>query len=59
VSAPRYPIWMFVVVALAIALAGFGVAQWQPGSGMMVVAVAATLWVAFVQARAIKKKSNG
>ena len=38
---------MYLVVALATALIAFGMAQVVPGSGMIFVALATTLWTAY------------
>ena len=46
-----FPIWIYVVVAFAIALIAFGVAQIVPGGGMVFVALAATLWTAYAVSR--------
>jgi hypothetical protein len=46
-----YPFWLFALVALLIAGTAFGIAQIAPGMGAPFVALASTLWVAFVAAR--------
>ena len=46
-----FPTWIYFVVAFAIALIAFGIAQIAPGLGMPFVALATTLWVAYSVAR--------
>ncbi len=46
-----FPLWVFAVVALLIALIALALAQIVPGSGMMFVVGATILWMAFVQIR--------
>ena len=50
-----FPIWVFVAVALAIALAAFGLAQLASGAGMPFVIGATGLWTAYVASRRWKK----
>lgn len=45
------PMWVDVVVALAIAVMAFGIAQLVPGLGIVFTAFASTLWVAYSVAR--------
>lgn len=41
------PMWVYVVVALVIAVMGFGIGQLVPGLGMVFMVLASTLWVAY------------
>lgn len=45
------PMWVHVIVALAIAAMVFGIGQLVPGLGMVFTALASTLWVAYSDAR--------
>ena len=45
------PVWVYVVVALLIATLAFGAAQLLPGSGMIIVTLGSTLWVAYAVRR--------
>jgi hypothetical protein len=47
VSAGAFPLWVYGVAALLIALIAFGLSQVQPGLGMAFVAIATTLWTAW------------
>lgn len=46
-----FPSWVYVVVAILIASAAFALGQWIPGLGVMFVAGASTIWVAYVAYR--------
>lgn len=46
-SQPLFAISTYVIVAFAIALIAFGLAQVVPGSGVVFVALASTLWTAY------------
>ncbi len=48
------PIWVYLVVAIAIALIGFGIGQVMPGLGVPFVALASTSWTAYSVYRARK-----
>ena len=48
---PVFPIWVFAVVAMAIALTAFAAGQMEPGIGVAFTAFATTLWVAYVAKR--------
>lgn len=50
----KVPIWVYLVVALAIALVAFGIGQVLPGLGVPFVALASTLWVAYAVSSARK-----
>jgi uncharacterized membrane protein len=41
------PMWIYAVVALAIAAMAFGIGQLMPGLGMIFAVLASTLWVAY------------
>lgn len=45
------PLWVYFVVAFAIALIAFGIGQIAPGYGVPFVALAATLWAAYSASR--------
>ena len=45
------PIWVYFVVAVAIALTAFAIAQLVPGLGVAFVALASTLWTAYAASR--------
>jgi len=45
------PMWVYVVVAFAIAVMAFGIGQPVPGLGMVFTALASSLWVAYSVAR--------
>lgn len=45
------PIWVYAVVALAIALMAFAIGHFVPGLGVAFVALASTLWTAYSAAR--------
>jgi hypothetical protein len=55
VSGTLLPLWVYLAVALAIALVAFGLAQLHPGAGMPFVIVATTVWTAYVASRRWKK----
>ncbi len=42
-----FPIWVYFVVALAIALIAFGIGQLVPGLVVAFVALASTMWAAY------------
>ena len=46
------PMWVYGLVALAIALIAFGIGQVMPGMGVPFVALAATCWTAYAANRA-------
>ncbi|MDO6412924.1 hypothetical protein Q4F19_00870 [Sphingomonas sp. BIUV-7] len=46
-----FPMWVFLAVALAIAVVAFGLGQISRGAGVPLVAAATTLWVAYVAQR--------
>jgi hypothetical protein len=50
------PMWGFVAIAAVIAVAAFAVAQFQPGAGMIVAALGATLWTAYVAQRGVRMR---
>ena len=52
------PIWVYFVVALAIASVAFGIGQFVPGLGVPFVILASTLWVAYSVSRARKLKRD-
>ena len=52
------PIWVYFVVALAIALSAFGIGQVVPGLGVPFVILASTLWAAYSVSRARKLKRD-
>jgi hypothetical protein len=55
-----FPIWVFVAMALLIALAAFGAAQLQEGAGMIVAGAGSMIWTAFVARKgAIMRGKNG
>jgi len=56
VSGAVFPMWVFVAVAAAIAVAAFAVAQLQPGAGMIVAVLGSTLWVAYVAQRGARMR---
>lgn len=41
------PMWVYAIVALAIAVIAFGIGQHVPGLGMIFAALASTMWVAY------------
>lgn len=42
------PIWLYAAATLTIAAAAFGIGQIYPGMGAAFVALASTLWSAYV-----------
>jgi hypothetical protein len=50
------PIWVYLVVAIAIAFVAFGIGQVVPGLGVPFVILASTLWAAYSVSRARKLK---
>jgi threonine/homoserine efflux transporter RhtA len=56
VSARVFPAWLFAAVAFAIALVAFGLAQVQPGAGMVFTMAAAAIWAAYVVSRQRKAR---
>ena len=56
-SKAAFPIWLFIVVALAIASIAFGLAQIEHGAGMVFVSGATTLWVAYAAGRGRRNNS--
>ncbi|RZF64890.1 hypothetical protein EWE75_08480 [Sphingomonas populi] len=57
-SGAVFPMWVFVAVAAAIAVAAFAVAQLQPGAGMVVAALGATAWTAYVAQRGMRMRAR-
>jgi hypothetical protein len=53
-----FPMWMFFVVAFAIALVAFGLAQIAEGAGVPFVAAATSMWVAYVVYRGQKERAR-
>ncbi|WP_293974069.1 hypothetical protein [Sphingomonas sp.] len=53
-SRPVFPMWVFGLVALTIALVAFGLAQGKPGAGAAFVIAASTMWAAYVASKARK-----
>jgi hypothetical protein len=51
--------WIYVVVAAAIALAAFGVGQIVPGLGIWVAIVASMVWTAWSANRASQTGPRG
>jgi len=41
------PLWVYPIVALAIALIAFGIGQVFPGMGIIFVGLATTMWAAY------------
>ena len=41
------PMWVYLLVAAAIAAIAFGIGQLVPGAGVIFVAFASTMWVAY------------
>ncbi|MFN3818672.1 hypothetical protein [Blastomonas sp.] len=56
---PFFPIWVYFVVALLIALSAFGIAQVAEGMGMPFVLIATFAWMAFSISRQRKEQNNG
>ena len=54
-SVTLLPIWVYLAVAMAIALVAFGLALLHPGAGMPFVIVATIVWTASVASRRWKK----
>ncbi|MGX7952629.1 hypothetical protein ACWPM1_08685 [Tsuneonella sp. HG249] len=55
-----YPIWFFLAVAGAIAVAALGAAQLKEGAGAIVAASCSLLWGAFVAREgAMRRARNG
>ena len=52
-----FPVWVYFVVALAIALLAFGIGQLVPGLGVPFVALASTGWVAWSASRGRRPRS--
>jgi hypothetical protein len=52
------PIWVYLVVAIAIALIVFGISQVLPGLGVPFVVMASTLWAAYSVSCARRLKRN-
>ena len=46
-----FPMWVFAIVAIAIALVAFGLGQIWQGAGVPFVAAASMIWVAYVSRR--------
>ena len=51
-----FPIWVYLIVAASIAAIAFGIGQFIPGLGVAFVAVASTVWAAYLTKR--QKNSN-
>jgi hypothetical protein len=51
VSKTVFPMWVFAIVAIAIALVAFGLGQIWQGAGVPFVAAASMIWVAYVSRR--------
>ena len=49
------PMWVFVAAALVIAGVAFAIGQVWPGMGVVFVAGATTLWVAWAASRARRR----
>lgn len=52
------PVWVYVVVAVAIALVAFGIGQIAPGFGVAFVALTTTAWTAYSANRHRKLDRN-
>jgi len=50
--------WVYLVAALAIALAAFALGQLVPGAGVPFVAFATTAWTAYVVARSRTRRAS-
>lgn len=46
-----FPLWVYFVAAIGIALIAFGIGQVVPGLGGAFVALASSLWTAYAVAR--------
>lgn len=51
-----FPMWLYLVVAAAIAALAFAIGQLFPGLGVPFVALATTLWTAYAVYRQAKLK---
>ena len=52
------PAWIYGAVALLIALVAFGIGQFIPGTGIVFVALASTIWTAYSVSRRNEYKRN-
>lgn len=46
-----FTMWVYVIVAAAIALGAFAIGQFAPGIGVPFTALASTLWIASCRSR--------
>ena len=53
------PTWAYLLVAFLIAAIAFATAQMLPGSGMIIVMLASTLWVAYAARRQQRNRRLG
>lgn len=47
-----FPVWIYIVAALSIALTAFGLGQLVPGLGMGFATLASLLWTVYCVSRA-------
>jgi hypothetical protein len=53
-----FPIWVYIVVALGIALVAFVIEQVAPGIGMAFVVLTSTMWTAYSISRTRRIRSR-
>ena len=46
-----FPMWVYLTVAASIAAIAFGIGHFIPGFGVAFVAVATTMWTAYLRKR--------
>jgi hypothetical protein len=51
-----FPVWIYFVVALGIALVAFAIEQVASGIGMAFVALTSTMWTAYSVSRARRSR---
>lgn len=52
------PIWVFLIVAAAIALAAFIAGQYHQGSGVIVALLGSTLWTAYIARKGVANRGR-
>ena len=58
-SGARFPLWIYVAVAAALAGSAYGAGSVEPRLGMIVAAGASLIWVAYNVRRFGKVKTHG
>jgi membrane protein YdbS with pleckstrin-like domain len=50
------PFWVFLVVAVAIAILAYFVGQWHQGAGIIVALGGSMIWTAYIAKKGVAKR---